>query len=42
MKYAGGKEVFTQEIIRDIFDIDAKIAEINNQKVILGGYYHEA
>ena len=42
VKYAGGKEVFTQEIIRDIFDIDAQIVEINNQKVILGGYYHEA
>lgn len=41
VKYAGDKEIFTQEIIRDIFDIDAKIAEINNQKVILGGYYHE-
>ena len=41
VKYAGGKEIFTEEVIRDIFDIDVKIVEIDNQKVILGGYYNE-
>jgi iron complex transport system ATP-binding protein len=41
VKYAGGKEIITEEVIRDIFDIDVKIVWINNQKVILGGYYHE-
>lgn len=41
VKYAGGKEIFTEEVIRDIFDITVKIVEINNQTVILGGYYHE-
>lgn len=41
VKYAGGKETFTEEVIRDIFDITVKIVEINNQTVILGGYYHE-
>ena len=41
VKYAGGKEMFTEEIIRDIFDMDVKIAEIDGQKVILGGYYNE-
>ena len=41
VKYAGGKEIMTEEVIRDIFDIDVKIVTINNQKVILGGYYHE-
>ena len=41
VKYTGGKEIFTEEVIRDIFDISVKIVEINNQKVILGGYYHE-
>ena len=41
VKYAGGKEVITEEVIKDIFDIDAKIVTINNQKVILGGYYYE-
>lgn len=38
VKHTGGKECFTQEIIKDIFDIDVKIAEIENRKVILGGY----
>ena len=42
VKYAGGKEIFTEALIKDIFDFDAKIVQINNQKVILGGYYHEA
>ena len=41
VKYAGGEEIITEEVIRDIFDIDVKIVTINNQKVILGGYYHE-
>ena len=41
VKYAGGKEIFTEEVIRDVFDISVKIARINDQKVILGGYYHE-
>lgn len=37
IKYAGGKECFTREIIRDIFDIDVDIREIDGEKVILGG-----
>ena len=41
VKYAGGKEMITEEVIRDIFDIDVKIAKINHQTVILGGYYNE-
>ena len=41
VKYAGGKEVVTEEIIRDVFDISVKIVQINHQTVILGGYYHE-
>ena len=41
VKYAGGKEIVTEELIKDIFDIDVKIVEINKQKVILGGYYYE-
>ena len=42
VKYAGGKEIVTEEVIRDIFDIDVKIAEIDNHKVILGGYNYES
>ena len=41
VKYAGGKEIVTEEVIRDIFDIDVKIVSVNNQTVILGGYYNE-
>lgn len=41
VKYAGGKEVVTEEVIRDIFDIDVKIVQINNQTVILGGCHNE-
>lgn len=41
VKYAGGKEIVTEEVIFDIFDIQVNIKEIDNQKVILGGYYNE-
>ena len=41
VKYAGGKEIFTEEVIRDIYDMDVRIAEIDHQKVILGGYIYE-
>lgn len=40
VKYAGGKEIVTEAVIRDIFDIDVKIAQIDNHKVILGGYHN--
>ena len=38
VKYAGGKEIITEAVIRDVFDIDVKIVEIDGQKVVLGGY----
>ena len=41
VKYTGGKEIFTEEVIRDIFDIDVKIVMLDGQKVILGGYHNE-
>ncbi len=41
VKYAGGKEIFTEEVIKDIFDIDVKIVQIENRNVILGGYRNE-
>lgn len=41
VKYAGGKETVTEEVIRDIFDITVKIVEIDRRKVILGGYHNE-
>ncbi len=41
VKYAGGKEIVTAEVIKDTFDIDVRIMEIEHQKVILGGYHYE-
>lgn len=38
IRYSGGRETFTEEIIKDVFDADVKITEIDGQKVILGGY----
>lgn len=37
VKYAGGKEIITPEVIRDIFDIHVRIAEIDGETYILGG-----
>lgn len=37
VKYAGGKEIIREDVIRDIFDIDVRIVEIEKQKVIIGG-----
>ena len=41
IKYAGGKEIVTEETIRDVFDIAVKIVQVENQTIILGGYYNE-
>jgi len=41
VQYAGGEEIVTAEVIREIFDIDVRIVEIDGKKVILGGHYHE-
>lgn len=37
ISHSGGPECFTQEIIRDTFDISVRVAELDGQKVILGG-----
>ena len=41
IRYSGGKECFTKEIINDVFGIDVRIVEINHEKFILGGYHDE-
>ena len=41
IKYAGGKEIVTEEVINDTFDISVRIVEIENRKVILGGYHYD-
>ena len=38
VKYAGGREVFTPEIIKDIFDTDVRIAELDGRMVILQNF----
>lgn len=35
VKYAGGPEIVTEEVIKDIFDIDVRICQINGQTVVL-------
>ena len=37
VKYAGGKEIITREVIKDIFDIDVRIVEMDGQTVVLSG-----
>ena len=36
VKYTGGREIVTPEVIEDIFDVRVRILEIDNQPVILG------
>ena len=37
IKYAGGREVFTPEVLKDTFDLDVRIRQIDGQTVILQG-----
>lgn len=41
VKYSGGKECFTEEIIEDIFDMHVRICDIDDKIFILGGSYFE-
>ena len=40
VKYAGGKEIITEEVVDDIFGIQVKILEIDHHKLIVGGHIH--
>lgn len=40
VKYAGGQEIITEEVIYDIFGIQVKILEIDHHKLIIGGHIH--
>jgi len=42
IRYTGGKETVTPEVIREIFDIEVRIVEIDGQNVIIGGKKHES
>ena len=37
VKYAGDREIITPEVIRDTFDVDVRIREIDGQTVVLNG-----
>ena len=39
IKYAGGKEVLTPEVVKDTFDVDVRIREIDGQTVVLNGHF---
>ena len=38
VKYAGGREVITPETVKDIFDVDVQIKEIDGQTVVLNNF----
>ena len=38
IKYVGGPEQITAEVIKDVFDVDVRVREIDGQTVVLGGY----
>ena len=35
IKYAGGREIITSEVIKDVFDVDMKIVQVDGKTVIL-------
>lgn len=37
IRYTGGKEIVTEEVIAEIFDVSVKIVTVEDQKIILGG-----
>ena len=37
VKYAGGREIITPQVIKDTFDVDVRIREIDGQTVVLNG-----
>lgn len=41
IRYDGGENIITSEIIKEIFDINRKIIEVDDRKVILGGDHYE-
>ena len=39
IKYVGGRERITAEVVKDIFDVDVRICQIDGQTVVLTGVY---
>ena len=40
VKYAGGQEIITEDVIYDVFGVRVKIVEIDHHKLIVGGHIH--
>jgi len=38
IKYAGGRQIITPEILKETFDVDVRIREIDGQTVVLQGF----
>ena len=38
VRYAGGREIFTPEILKETFDVDVRICQIDGQTVVLQGF----
>ena len=38
VKYAGGREIITPEVVKDTFDVDVRIRQIDGQTVVLNGH----
>ena len=41
IKYAGGEEVISPAVIKDVYGINSRIIELDHKKVVLGGKYYE-
>jgi iron complex transport system ATP-binding protein len=41
VKYSGSGEIITEELIKDVFDADVKIIQIEGKKFIIGGKQYE-
>lgn len=41
IQYSGGKDCINEEVIKDVFDINVRIVEIENRKIIIGGKHDE-
>ena len=39
VRYAGGREIITPEVVKDTFDVDVRIREIDGQTVVLNGLH---
>ena len=39
VKYAGGREIITPEVVKDTFDVDVRIHRIDGQTVVLNGLH---